>query len=98
MPVEGGVATQVTSPYRGPICGLAVTADGLYYPARSESNKSYSIEFFSFSTRKSRPVVISDRPLGNLSLSVSPDQRYILYNQTDQSGSDLMLIENFHVQ
>ncbi|HSB13984.1 MAG TPA: protein kinase, partial [Bryobacteraceae bacterium] len=29
------------------------------------------------------------------SVSVSPDERFILYGQDDQSGSDLMLVENF---
>ena len=29
-------------------------------------------------------------------LSVSPDERYLLYAQIDQAGSDLMLVENYH--
>jgi hypothetical protein len=29
-------------------------------------------------------------------LSVSPDERYLLYTQVDQSVGDLMLGENFH--
>jgi hypothetical protein len=28
-------------------------------------------------------------------LSVSPDGRYLLYSQTDQQSSELMLVENF---
>jgi hypothetical protein len=28
-------------------------------------------------------------------LAVSPDGRWILYDQLDQSGSDIMLVENF---
>jgi Tol biopolymer transport system component len=95
MPVKGGPGVQVTGPYAPPLCGMAVTADGLYYTTVSESGKQHSIEFLSFSTGKSRPVVISDRLISGLPLSVSPDQRFIIYTQTDQSGSDLMLIENF---
>jgi Tol biopolymer transport system component len=98
IPVQGGEGVQVTGPYSPPFCGLEVTADGLYYTAARESHNQYSIAFFSFSTGKSRPVAISDRPIGSLSLSVSPDQHYILYTQSDQSGSDLMLIENFAVR
>ena len=43
-------------------------------------------------------MVVSNRPIAGLSLSVSPDQRFIMYGQTDQSGSDLMLIENFSLR
>ena len=89
---------QVTGPYRGPVCGLAVTTGGLYYPATPESGEGYSIDFFSFSTGTSGPAVVSDRRIGNLELSVSPNGRFIIYTQVDQSGSDLMLIENFHVR
>ena len=98
MPVQGGEAVQVTGPYSPPLCGLEVTADGLYYTPAPESPNQYSIAFLSFSTGKSRPVVISDRPIGSLALSISPDQRSILYSQSDHSGRDLMLIENFTVR
>ena len=29
-------------------------------------------------------------------VSVSPDERWILYTQIDQAGSNLVLVENFH--
>jgi hypothetical protein len=94
MPVLGGEGVQVTGPYHPTLCGLAVTADGLYYTAKLDSGRQHSIQFFDFSTGHSRPVVISDR-LGPLALSVSPDQHFIIYTQSEQFGSDLMLIENF---
>jgi len=40
--------------------------------------------------------VLTDRPIGRI-LSLSPDQRFLVFIQHDQTGSDLMLIENFGV-
>ena len=34
-------------------------------------------------------------PPGSGGLTVSPDGRFVLFGQLGQSGSDLMLIENF---
>ena len=83
MPAQGGEGVQVTGPYSPPLCAMKVTAQGLYYTAAPDSSNKYSIEFFSFSTGKSRPVVVSDRPFIYLALSVSPDGRWLLYSQSD---------------
>jgi hypothetical protein len=98
VPAGGGKAAQVAGPYFPRLCGLAVTAEGLYYTAAPDFRKQHSIRFVSFSTGESRPVVVSDGPLGALALSVSPDQRFVIYAQRDRAGRDLMLIENFTVQ
>jgi hypothetical protein len=53
-----------------------------------------SIQFFNFATKRISPIsTIESAMFPNL--SVSPDGRWILYGQTDQLGSDLMLVENF---
>jgi hypothetical protein len=95
MPVEGGKEEQVADSYSPRLCGLAVTSEGFYHTADRDSGKRHTIQFVSFATGASRPVVVSERPLGKLSLSVSPDRRHLVYSQYDQAGSDLMLIENF---
>jgi hypothetical protein len=74
--------------------GFAITAEGIFYSAAPVSHNQHLIQFLSFSTRRSWPVVVTDRPIG-LGLSVSPDQRFLVFAQRDQTGSDLMLIENF---
>ena len=53
-----------------------------------------SIRFFDFGTGKTRQIAITERQM-SYGLSVSPDERWILYAQWDQVGSDLMLVENF---
>jgi Tol biopolymer transport system component/DNA-binding winged helix-turn-helix (wHTH) protein len=91
IPAQGGMPERVTGPLRE--CGLAVTDDGIYYTPALDSLNRHSIQFFSFSTGQTHDVVVSDRPMGRL--SVSPDQRFVLFVQLDQSGSDLMLIPDF---
>jgi Tol biopolymer transport system component/DNA-binding winged helix-turn-helix (wHTH) protein len=95
MPVEGGDAEQVTGPLSEQIA-FAITHNGIFYSAASVSRSQHLIRFLSFSTGRSQPVVVTDRPIG-LGLSVSPDERFLVFAQRDQTGSDLMLIENFVV-
>jgi Tol biopolymer transport system component len=68
----------------------AVTRDGVYFITETES---FTIQFFSFRTRQYRTLAKVENPF--VYLSVSPDNRSILYTRYDQSGSDLMLVENF---
>jgi hypothetical protein len=42
-----------------------------------------------------RKVAELGKQRGIFNLSVSPDHRWALYTQTDESASDLMLVENF---
>jgi len=95
MPVQGGEAAQVTGPIKDPFT-YDITADGIFYSAPPSSRHQGLIQFLSFSTGRSRTVVLTDRPIGRI-LSLSPDQRFLVFIQHDQTGSDLMLIENFGV-
>jgi hypothetical protein len=71
-----------------------VTPEGVYYGAPPHSGEQRFIRFVSFSTRQNSPVVLASRPFHS-GLSVSPDGRYIIFDQYDESGSDLMLVGNF---
>ena len=72
--------------------GIAVTADGIYYAARQRPS---TLSFFSFATGKSR-VIRTVEKLGGLGMDVSPDQKWILYPQSDTPASaDLMLVDPF---
>ncbi len=95
VPVQGGEAVQVTSAYKG-MFSYAVAADGIFYVPAADSPHQGLIQFLSFSTGQSRPVVVSDRPIGQP--NISPDRRFLVFSQPAQRGSDLMLIENFVVR
>jgi hypothetical protein len=51
----------------------------------------------SFATHKVTPVATLDKPISrsDSGLAISPDHRWLLFSQVDQSGSDIMLVENF---
>jgi dipeptidyl aminopeptidase/acylaminoacyl peptidase len=92
MPVSGGAEHQVL-PSVARRAFFPVN-DGIYFIPERGADGKYSIQFLSFATGKIKTV---GPILGQLSfgLSVSPDGRSILYTQTDEAGSDLMLVENF---
>jgi Tol biopolymer transport system component len=71
-----------------------VTPAGVYFVPRS-SQDGFSLQMFRFATGKVAELVKLDY-LPGLGLSVSPDERYVLLTKPDQSGADLMLVENFH--
>ena len=92
MPVGGGAETEVLKfvvDY-----AFAVANKGIYFE-QPHRDRGTSFQFLSFVTGKVTTIGTIRRPVADLGLSVSPDERYILYTQGDQTGSDLMLVENF---
>ncbi|HWC97100.1 MAG TPA: protein kinase [Candidatus Sulfopaludibacter sp.] len=72
--------------------GIAVTGDGIYYQA---ARPDLRLMFFSFSTGRSRPIMRPGKLTG-LGVTVSPDQKWILYCQRDaETTADLMLVDPF---
>ena len=94
IPVQGGEPVRMAGPtHRFPV-GYTVTAEGLYYGAPPHAGEQRFIRFFSFATGQNKPIVAAKWPFHS-GMSVSPDSRYIIFDQYDVSGSDLMTIENF---
>jgi hypothetical protein len=93
MPREGGEETRVLEPsvFEG---AFALVSEGIYFIPGPDSANRTSVQFFNFKTKRIRSIATIEKPVGSL-LSVSPDGRWILYSQIDQTGSDLMLVENF---
>ena len=65
--------------------------DGIYF---TPQNSPRSICFFDFMTRKTREIFKADKDLAQ-GMSISPDGRYMIYSQIDESNADIMLVNNF---
>jgi Tol biopolymer transport system component len=62
-----------------------------------KGEKGPSIAVFNLTTRETTELVaLGPEMKPSFGLNVSPDGRSILYTRKDRSGSDLMLVENFH--
>jgi len=94
VPVYGGEETRVLESLVWSK-NFAVVDSGTYFiPTPPAGATSSSIQFFSFATRKIRSVAATAKP-ALYGLTISPDGRWILYTQIDQSATELMLVENF---
>jgi Tol biopolymer transport system component/DNA-binding winged helix-turn-helix (wHTH) protein len=97
VPVQGGQPVKVVGPTQRFPVGYAVTSDGIYYGAPPhDASQERFIRFYSFATGRSVPVVLAKHPFHS-GMSLSPDSRYLLFDQYDEQGSDLMLVENFQL-
>ena len=97
LPFDGGAETEVI---RGPLPRWAdwtLVRAGIYYAMvrRQGPRSEYSIQFFDFASGRTTQVF---RQVGGSShqyVAVSPDERWILYNELPEWQSELMLVENF---
>jgi Tol biopolymer transport system component len=72
----------------------AVAKEGIYYFKTPDGAGHSDLSFDEFATGQIRKVLTIERPVDN-HIAVSPDGGTILYPQSDESGSVLMLVENF---
>jgi eukaryotic-like serine/threonine-protein kinase len=95
-PVEGGQAAKVFDGLSNYI-NLAVL-DGRVVFVPTPDRLGSSLQLFSFATNKITRLANFDKSLNFGAyggVAVSPDDRWILYTQFDQAGSELMLVEHF---
>jgi Tol biopolymer transport system component/DNA-binding winged helix-turn-helix (wHTH) protein len=95
MPLAGGEESEVLPAVDGFGTAYALAKEGIYFIRRTVQGTGHELAFFRFATSQITPVVAIVRPI-DLGLALSPDEHLLLYSQTDQAGSDLMLVENFH--
>ena len=69
----------------------AIVSDGIYF---SPQDRPRSICFYDFATRQTQEIFKVDKDLDG-DLSISPDRRYMLYSQIDESNADIMLVNDF---
>ena len=93
VPTSGGTESQVIDSVH-PERGWVVVEDGIYFISKPNEKGVSHIRFKDLSTGSVRTIApIKGKP--SWGLTVSPDRRTFLYTQSEESGSDLMLVENF---
>jgi Tol biopolymer transport system component len=94
MPVTGGAEIRILDQVRQGY--WAVLEQGLYFLNPTASPHT-TIEFFSFATARRTQLAVIEKELfwGAPGFAVSPDGRWMLLSMSDQSESDIMLMENF---
>ena len=76
----------------------AEVARGIYFLTRQLPQTSYTLGFFDFAARQTSQITTLEGPRGTFQiggLTISPDERWMLYAQRDKLDYDLMLVENF---
>jgi hypothetical protein len=96
VPAERGEETQVVEKAGQSIWALA--RDGICFFDWKDALHPL-MQFYSFRDRRSTTLYDFQRgthlDTGDSAISVSPDERWILYTQIDQAGSNLVLVDNF---
>jgi Tol biopolymer transport system component len=104
VPVHGGEETSVSETFpKDAAHSWGMSKDGIYFIAPAQPNATspsvgkYSIQFLDLSSRRTSTFAqLEKRPdLDHPGFSISRDARSMLFTQIDQSGSDIMLVENF---
>jgi hypothetical protein len=97
VPVEGGEATPVLHGL-GDLSGWDLSSTGIYHAISRypfAAGEDYTIRFFDFESGRTETLFRKEGPFSHWSLRVSPDERWILFGETPQPQSELMLVENF---
>ena len=74
----------------------AVVRDGVYF-TEADGKTGAAIEFFGFATRRVTRVSAIERlpARTNSVLTVSPDEKWLVYTQSDDGGAEIVLVDNF---
>jgi serine/threonine protein kinase/dipeptidyl aminopeptidase/acylaminoacyl peptidase len=98
VPVGGGEETEVLP---GPIpawSDWALSRTGLYFDAvrAGTRREEYTVRHLDLASGRVTDLYKTDGPFSHGWLAVSPDEEWILFDETPNWNSELMLVENFH--
>ena len=91
VPAGGGEESTVLARVPSP---LGFAEGGLYFSARDAPSGPATLRFFSFATATVKPIAEIGRQRMT-GLTVSPDQRTLVYAEAELGGMDLMLVDGF---
>ena len=94
-PLNGGEEGSLTGiPKFNAAESWTATAHGIYYT--SSSSRPPAVNFYDFATSSAKRLLTLPRPpTPGGGASVSPDGRWLLYTNTDDAQSDIMVAEHF---
>jgi eukaryotic-like serine/threonine-protein kinase len=93
--LSGGQEQQVMpDPVDGYGHAYAPGRKGIYFIRQPSHGRGRGLAFFSFARHQTTSLAEIPRPI-SLGFALSPDERLVLYTQTEHVSSDLMLVENF---
>jgi Tol biopolymer transport system component/DNA-binding winged helix-turn-helix (wHTH) protein len=93
VPVRGGEETRVLASLLDN--NFAPVKRGIYFLEGTPSDANLRVQFLSFATHAIQTIGLVPGPSAD-EISVSPDERWLLFGTMSGGGSELMLIENFH--
>ena len=94
VPVDGGEGTKLFDGV-DKYGSWTVRRDGIYFFTVPDVKGRRDLSIYEFATGRTRTILTVIGKLEFFGLEISPDGQTILYAREDESGSDLMLVENF---
>jgi Tol biopolymer transport system component/DNA-binding winged helix-turn-helix (wHTH) protein len=93
VPVNSGAEVHVVDGLSYSI-NFAVGERGLYFVAVGDTDNKPSVDFFDFATGKRSTLVRLDKPHW-FGMTLSPDERSLVFSLVDSAGSNVMLVDRF---
>jgi dipeptidyl aminopeptidase/acylaminoacyl peptidase len=95
VPLAGGDESEVV---KGPVGwqNWALVRRGLYYATLPDRGRpEYTLQYLNLGSGRTTPLYVKSAPLAHQSLTVSPDEKWMLFGEAPGQESELMLMENF---